>query len=185
MPQPSSLYRRHRFPGEVISHAVWLYYRLLLSYRDVEDLLAERGVLVRCETIRRWCHKFGHTYADGLRRHARPGDKWHIDEVQLKINGRTHWRWRAVDQNGVVLDILVQERRNQDAAEAFLRRLVNGCGYAPRVLITDKLASYPPAAENGYSSASNPPSTPSSSWLRLARSAITSIPAATSSPLEA
>ncbi len=146
MRQPSSLYKRHRFPGEVISHAVWLYYRFLLSYRDVEELLAERGIVVSYETIRRWCHKFGQTYADGLRRRRpRPGDKWHIDEVQLKINGRKHWLWRAVDQQGMVLDILVQQRLNPEAAVAFLRRLVEGHGYAPRVVITDKLASYPPA----------------------------------------
>ncbi|HEV2122357.1 MAG TPA: IS6 family transposase [Chloroflexota bacterium] len=146
MRQPSSLYRRHRFPGELISHAVWLYYRFLLSYRDVEELLAERGVTVSYETIRRWCRKFGQTYEDELRRRrARPGDKWHIDEVQLKINGRKHWLWCAVDQEGVVLDILVQQRRNQEAAEIFLCRLVKGCGYAPRVVITDKLASYPGA----------------------------------------
>ncbi len=146
MRQPSPLYHRHRFPGEVISHAVWLYYRFLLSYRDVEELLAERGVAVSYETIRRWCHKFGQTFADGLRRRRlRPGDKWHVDEVQLKINGRKHWLWRAVDQEGAVLDILVQSRRNQEAAEAFLRRLVEGHGYEPRVVITDKLASYPPA----------------------------------------
>ncbi|HEV2121551.1 MAG TPA: IS6 family transposase, partial [Chloroflexota bacterium] len=146
MPQSSSLYRRHRFPGELISHAVWLYYRFLLSYRDVEELLAERGIVVSYETIRRWCHKFGQTFADGLRRRrARPGDKWHIDEVQLKINGRKHWLWRAVDQQGVVLDILVQSRRNQEAAATFLRRVLHGCGYAPRIVITDKLASYPSA----------------------------------------
>ncbi|HEV2121491.1 MAG TPA: IS6 family transposase, partial [Chloroflexota bacterium] len=146
MRQPSSLYQRHRLPREVISHAVWLYYRFLLSYRDVEELLAERGIAVNYETIRRWCRKFGQTYADGLqRRRARPGDKWHIDEVQLKIHGRKQWLWRAVDQEGVVLDILVQSRRNQEAAEPFLRRLVEGCGYAPRVVITDKPASYPGA----------------------------------------
>jgi putative transposase len=86
--QPSPLYKRHRFPGEVLSHAVWLYYRFLLSYRDVEELLVERGIEVSYETVRRWCRKFGQTFADGLRRRrARPGDKWHIDEVQLKING--------------------------------------------------------------------------------------------------
>jgi putative transposase len=96
------------------------------------------------ETIRRWCHKFGQAFAQGVRRRRpRPGDKWHVDEVQLKINGRTDWLWRAVDQEGVVLDILVQERRNQEAAEAFLRRVIDGCGYTPRV--TDKLASYLPA----------------------------------------
>jgi putative transposase len=141
--QPWSLYKRHRFPGEVISHAVWRYYRFLLSYRDVEELLAERGIPVSYETIRQWCRKFGQGFADGLRRRRpRPGDKWHVDEVQLKINGRRHWLWRAVDQAGVVLDILVQARRNQEAAEAFLRRVVEGQGYRPRVVITDKLASY-------------------------------------------
>jgi putative transposase len=144
--QPSSLYKRHRFPGEIICHAVWLYYRFLLSYRDVEELLAERGIPVSYETVRRWCQKFGSASADGLRRRRpRPGDNWHLDEVQLKSNGRRFWLWRAVDQEGVVLDILVQPRRNQQAAEAFLRRLVDGWGYRPRVVITDNLASYPPA----------------------------------------
>jgi putative transposase len=144
--RPSPLYKRHRFPVELISHAVWLSYRFLLSYRDVEELLAERGGAVSYETIRRWCTKFGQDFADGLRRRRPcPGDKWHCDEVQLKINGREHWLWRAVDQEGVVLDILVQPRRNQEAAEAFLRRVVQGQGYQPRVVITDRLASYPPA----------------------------------------
>ena len=146
MRQPSSVYQRHRFPGEIISQAVWLYFRFLLSYRDVEELLAERGISVSYETVRRWCRKFGQTFADGVRRRRpRPGDKWHLDEVQLKINGKKHWLWRAVDQEGIVLDILVQARRNQEAAEAFLRCVVEGCGYQPRVVITDKLASYPPA----------------------------------------
>ena len=146
MAQPVSLYKRHRFPGEIISHAVWLYYRFLLSYRDGEELLVERGIVVSYETIRRWCRRFGQTFADEVRRRRpRPGDKWHLDEVQLKINGHKHWLWRAVDQEGVVLDILVQARRNQEAAETFLRRVVDGCGYQPRVVITDKLASYPPA----------------------------------------
>jgi putative transposase len=144
--QPSALSKRHRFPGEIISHTVWLSCRFLLSYRDVEELLAERGIAVSYETIRRWCRKFGQPFADGLRRRRpRPGDKWHVDEVQLKINGRKHWLWRAVDQEGIVLDILVQPRRNQEAAEAFLRRVVEGQGYQPRVVITDTLASYPPA----------------------------------------
>ncbi len=116
------------------------------SSRDVEELLAERGIVVSYETIRQWCRKFGSTFADGLRRRRpRPGDKWHSDEVQLTINGRKHWLWRAVDQEGLVLDILVQPRRNQEAAEALLRRVVDGCGDQPRVVITDKLASYPPA----------------------------------------
>jgi putative transposase len=144
--QPSSLCKRHRFPGELISHAVWLYYRFALSHRDVEDLLAERGVQVSYEAVRPWCQKFGATYAIGLRRRrARAQDRWHLDEVQLKIKGRKHWLWRAVDRDGLVLDILVQERRNQEAAERFLRRVLEGEGEAPRVVVTDKLASYPPA----------------------------------------
>ena len=139
-------YAGHRFPPESIAHTVWLYFRFVLSYRDVEELLAERGIAVTYETVRQWCRKFGSAFADGLRRRRRrPGDKWQCDEVQLKINGQKHWRWRAVDQEGIVLDILVQSRRNQEAAEAFLRRVVDGCGYQPRVIITDKLASYPPA----------------------------------------
>src|SRR5687768_10723634 len=123
--QPSSLYKRHRFPGELISHAVWLSSRFLLSSRDVEELLAERGIVVTYETIRQWCQQFGQTFADRVRRRRpRPGDTWHVDEVQLKINGKKHWLWRAVDQDGIVLDLLVQLRRNQEAAEAFLRRVV-------------------------------------------------------------
>jgi putative transposase len=123
-----------------------LSFRFLLSYRNVEELLAERGIPVSSETVRRWCQKFGPAFADGLRRRRpRPGDKWHLDEVQPKINGRRDWRWRAVGQGGVVLDTLVQPRRHQQAAEAFLRRLVDGCGHQPRVVTTDKPASSPPA----------------------------------------
>lgn len=141
-----SLYRHHRFPAEIIGHAVWLYFRFALSHRDVEELLAERGIRVSYEAIRLWCHKFGPGYAAALRRRrARPSDKWHIDEVALKINGRRHWLWRAVDSQGLVLDILVQNRRNQEAAEAFLRRVLGAVGATPRVVVTDKLASYPPA----------------------------------------
>jgi hypothetical protein len=107
-----------RRAGEIISYAVWLYYRFSLSLRDVEELLAERGVTVTYETIRAWCTKFGPSYAAGLRqRRARTSDKWHMDEVQLKIKGKRHWLWRAVDKHGVVLDILVQQRRDQLAAE--------------------------------------------------------------------
>jgi putative transposase len=127
----SSLYRRHRFPGEIISHCVWLYYRFPLSYRDIEELMAQRGVRVSYESIRQWCLKFGQTIADELRRRRlRPGEKWHLDEVYLKINGRTHYLWRAVDQQGVVLDILVQSRRNKQAAIRFLRRLLTEMRYA-------------------------------------------------------
>jgi putative transposase len=145
-PADRSLYRGYRFPPEIIAQAVWLYFRFHLSFRDVQDLLAERGGIVSHESIRQWCTRFGATFAAGLRRRrARPGDKWHIDEVLLKINGRRHWLGRAVDQNGVVLDILVQSRRDQQAAERFLRQVVDGVGEEPRVVITDKLASYPPA----------------------------------------
>src|SRR6202011_3182608 len=135
------------FRPEIIAHAVWLYFRFHLSFRDVQDLLAERGIVVSHETIRQWCTKFGATFAAGLRRlRVQAGDKWHLDEVALKIRGKRHWLWRAVDQHGVVLDILVQERRDQAAAERFLRRVLDGEGGAePRVVITDKLASYPPA----------------------------------------
>jgi putative transposase len=144
--QPSSLYKRHRFPGEIISHAVWRSFRFALSHRDVEALLAERGVQVSYEAIRRWCRTFGPAFAAGWRRRrARAQDRWHLDEVQLKIKGKQHWLWRAVDRDGLVLDILVQERRNQEAAERFLRRVLDGEGHAPRVVVTDKLASYPPA----------------------------------------
>jgi putative transposase len=109
-------------------------------------LLAERGVTVTYETIRAWCAKFGPGYAAGLRRRrARPSDKWHLDEVQLKIKGERHWLWRAVDKHGVVLDIVVQRRRDQQAAETFLRRVIAATGSEPRVVITDKLLSYPPA----------------------------------------
>jgi putative transposase len=130
----------------VIAHAVWLYFRFHLSFRDVEELLAERGIIVSHEAIRHWCYTFGPGYAADLRRRrAQPGDKWHLDEVLLKIAGTRHWLWRAVDQNGIVLDILVQERRDQVAAERFLRQVLASCEYEPRVVITDKLMSYVPA----------------------------------------
>src|SRR2546430_5481228 len=138
-----SLYHRHRFPAEIISHCVWLYFRFTLSFRDVEEILAMRGVSLSYETVREWCHKFGQTYANGLRRKSpRPGDRWHLDEVFLKINGRLHYLWRAVDQDGNVLDILVQSRRNKRAAKKFFRKLLKGLTYVPRVILTDKLKSY-------------------------------------------
>jgi putative transposase len=139
----SPTYRGYRFPAGIIGHAIWLYFRFSLSYRDVEELLAARGVEVTYETVRKWCLKFGQHYANELRRRrARPGDKWHLDEVFIKINGKMHYLWRAVDQHGAVLDILVQSRRNKVAAKKFFRKLLKGCHYVPRVLITDKLASY-------------------------------------------
>src|ERR687897_3355400 len=140
---PPNLYAHHRFPAEIISHGVWLYFRFCLSYRDVEELLFARGVIVTYEAIRQWCRKFGQQYANQLRRRRpRPGDKWHLDEVFLTINGARHYLWRAVDQDGHVLDILVQSRRNKKAAKKFFRKLLKGLAYVPRVIITDKLASY-------------------------------------------
>jgi len=135
-------YAGYRFPPAIISHAVWRYFRFALSYRDVEELLAERGVIVTYETVRQWCQKFGQAYANALRRRRpRPGDKWHLDEVFITINGATHYLWRAVDQDGYVLDILVQSRRDKQAATKFLRTLLKGLTYVPRVVITDTLAS--------------------------------------------
>jgi putative transposase len=138
-----SLYRRHRFPSQIISHCVWLYFRFNLSYRDIEEMMRAHGVTLTYETIRHWWLKFGQTFASGLRRrHTRPGDRWHLDEVFIKIGGRTHYLWRAVDQDGDVLNILVQRRRDQKAAQKFLRKLLKGLRYVPRVIITDKLMSY-------------------------------------------
>jgi putative transposase len=139
---PSS-YRGHRFPVEIISHCVWLYHRFPLSLRDVQEMMAQRGVIVSYESIHQWCRKFGQSFANGLRRRRpRPGDKWHLDEVFIKINGKTHYRWRAVDQHGTVLDIPVTSRRDAKAATRFFRKLLKGLDYVPRVLVTDKLASY-------------------------------------------
>jgi putative transposase len=136
-------YARHRFPAEVISHAVWLYFRFPLSLRMVEEMLAARGILVSHETVRQWALKFGESFAKQIRRRLpAPGDKWHLDEVAISIAGRKHWLWRAVDQHGVVLESLVQSRRNAKAAKRLLRKLLKRQGIAPRVMITDKLASY-------------------------------------------
>jgi len=136
-------YKGFRYPVEIISHCVWLYYRFPLSFREVGEMMLERGVVVTDETIRQWCRKFGRAVANGLRRRrARPGDKWHLDEVFIKINGKTHYLWWAVDQHGTVLDILVTSRRDAKAATRFFRKLLKGFQLAPRVLITDKLASY-------------------------------------------
>jgi putative transposase len=128
----SPTYTGYRFPAEIISHAVWLYFRFSLSYRDVEELMVARGIIVTYETIRQWCQKFGQQYANQLRqRRVQTGDKWHLDEVFLKINGKIHYLWRAVDQHGNVLDILVQSRRNKQAAKKFFRKLLKGCQYVP------------------------------------------------------
>ena len=142
-PASGTRYKNYRFPVEIISHGVWLYYRFCLSYRDVEELLFVRGIIVSHEAIRKWCRKFGQQYANQLRRRRpRPGDKWHLDEVFLTINGERHYLWRAVDQDGNVLDILVQRGRDKTAAKTFFRKLLKGLTYAPRVIITDKLKSY-------------------------------------------
>jgi putative transposase len=136
-------YKGHRYPVEVISHCVWLYHRFPLSFREVEELMLERGIVVSYETVRRWCAKFGQRYAGARRRRQlRPGDKWHLDEVFIKINGEQRYLWRAVDQDGNVLDILVQDRRDKAAARRFLRRLMKKTGAVPRVIVTDKLRSY-------------------------------------------
>jgi Transposase and inactivated derivatives len=146
---PNSGYRGHRFPAEVIAHAVWLYFRFPLSLRMVEDLLAVRGIVVSHETIRRWAEKFGREFASTLRRRApHLGDKWHLDEVVITIHGKKYWLWRAVDQDGFVLDALVQSRRDRRAAERLLRKLIRNQARAPRVMVTDKLRSYGAARDD-------------------------------------
>ena len=136
-------YAGFRYPVEIISHCVWLYYRFSLSFRDVFELMLARGVVVSHETIRQWSRKFGQDYANGLRRRGpRPGDTWHLDEVFVKINGVGHYLWRAVAQDGVVLDVLVQRSRDAKAAKKFFHTLLKGLCYAPRVLVTDKVGSY-------------------------------------------
>ncbi len=136
-------YAGYRFPAEVISHAVWLYFRFPLSLRMVDELLAARGIIVSHETVRQWALKFGQAFANQVRRRLPAvGDKWHMDEVVLTISGVKHWLWRAVDQTGTVLDILVQSRRDTRAAKRLLRKLMKRQCRAPRVMVTDKLASY-------------------------------------------
>src|SRR3954454_24579257 len=138
-----SPYAGYRFPGEVISHAVWLYFRFPLSLRMVEEMLAARGIDVSHETVRQWARKFGQGFANEIRRRMPcAGDKWHLDEVCLMIAGKKHWLWRAVDQDGIVLDVLVQKRRDKQAAKRLLRKLLKRQTRVPRVMITDKLASY-------------------------------------------
>jgi len=136
-------YKRHRFPPDIISYAVWLYYRFNLSHRDIEDLLAERGINVTRESIRLWCIKFGAIYTRRLkRRHRGYGDTFYIDEVFVKINGRQHYLWRAVDQDGEVVDVYLQRRRDGAAAKRFFKRLLRSHGDEPRKIVTDKLRSY-------------------------------------------
>ena len=140
--QPIS-YARHQFPPEVIRHAVWLYLRFTLSFRDVEELLAERGVAVSYESVRRWVGKFGPAFARNLRRlRPRPSGTWHLDEMVVSIQGRRHYLWRAVDDEGEVLDMLVQPKRDQAAALKLMRRLIKKQGFVPMVVVTDQLRSY-------------------------------------------
>ncbi|TAT69893.1 IS6 family transposase, partial [Rhizobium ruizarguesonis] len=136
-------YKHHRFPPQIIARAVWLYFRFPLSLRLVEEMLLERGIVVSYETIRRWCRKFGAAYAKQLRR-KKPSRKdiWHLDEVVISIGGRKHWPWRAVDQDGYVLDEIVQTRRDTKAAKRLLVRLLKKQGLSPKRIVTDKLRSY-------------------------------------------
>ena len=139
-------YKRHRFPRDIISYAVWHYYRFNLSHRDIEDLLAERGITVSRESIRLWGIKFGALYARRLKRNHRGyGDTFFIDEVFVKVNGKQHYLWRAVDQDGEVVDVFLQARRDGAAAKRFFRRLLRNHGGEPRKIVTDKLRSYPVA----------------------------------------
>jgi putative transposase len=136
-------YKRHRFPPDIISYAVWLYYRFNLSHRDIEDLLAERAITVSYETIRLWCIKFGAIYTRRLKRkHRGYGDTFYIDEVFVKINGKQYYLWRAVDQDGEVVDVCLQSKRDGAAAKRFFRRLLRSHGSEPRKIVTDKLRSY-------------------------------------------
>ena len=136
-------YKRHRFPPAIISYAVWLYFRFNLSHRDIEDLLAQRGIIVSYESIRLWCIKFGRRYARRLkRRHQGYGDTFYIDEVFVKINGKQLYLWRAVDQEGEVVDVFLQSRRDGAAAKRFFKRLLRRHGGEPREIVTDKLRSY-------------------------------------------
>jgi transposase-like protein len=136
-------YARHQFPPVVIQHSVWLYLRFTLSYRDVEELLAERGLNVSYETVRRWVLKFGPAYARRLRQQrSQPSSRWHLDEMVVRIGGKQMYLWRAVDDEGEVLDVLVQRRRNKAAARKLIRKLLKKQGFAPTVVVTDKLRSY-------------------------------------------
>ena len=138
-----SIYKRHRLPPDIISYAVWLYYRFNLSHRDIEDLLAERGITVSRESIRLWCIKFGAIYTRRLKRkHRGYGDTFFIDEVFVKINGTQHYLWRAVDQDGEVVDVYLQAKRDGAAAKRFFKRLIRSYKGEPRKIVTDKLRSY-------------------------------------------
>jgi putative transposase len=136
-------YLRHRFPSEIISYCVWRYYSFPLSYRDIEKMMLYRGIEVTYESICSWCQKFAQQYANQIRRRRpKPADKWHLDEVVIKIKGKQFYLWQALDKAGQVLDILMQRRRNTAAAEKFFRKLLKPVGFPPHVIVTDKLQSY-------------------------------------------
>ncbi|MGD1851166.1 MAG: IS6 family transposase [Cyanophyceae cyanobacterium] len=136
-------YKRHRFPVEIIRHCVWLYYTFSLSYRDIEKMMLYRGIEVTYETVRNWCQKLAQDYANQIRKRRRaPVDKWHLGEVVVTIKGKQFYLWRAVDAQGQVIDILMQRRRNKVAAKKFFRKLLKGTGFAPRVMVTDKMRRY-------------------------------------------
>ena len=139
----TSIYTRHRFHPDIIRRAVWMYFRFNLSFRDVEELMLERGVDVSYETIRRWVDKFGSTYAKRIKcRSESPSPVWHLDEVYTKINGKMVYLWRAVDNEGTVLDVVVQRRRNTKATTRLLRKLLRNLGIKPTRIVTDRLGSY-------------------------------------------
>jgi len=139
----STMYKRFRFPPEIIQYAVWLYYRFNVSHRDVEDILAQRGIIVTHESIRLWCNKFGPKYAARLRkRHQGYGDTFFIDEVFIKIDGKQRYLWRAVDQDGEVVDVFLQDRRDTKAAKRFFIRMLKKHKGEPRKIVTDKLRSF-------------------------------------------
>ena len=139
----SSMYKQYRYPVEIIQYSVWLYHRFNLSQRDIEDLLAERGIIVSYESIRLWCNKFGPKYVTRLKRnHQGYGDTFFIDEVFVKIGGKQHYLWRAVDQDGEVIDVFLQKRRDGAAAKRFFKRLLRKHQGEPRKIVTDKLRSY-------------------------------------------
>src|SRR5471032_1730421 len=143
MPMQSVSFKRHRFPPDIIRQAVWLHFRFTLSFRDVEEMLAQRGIDVSNETVRCWSLKFGRLFAQNLRRsRPKPTARWHLDEMVVKIGGKRMWLWRAVDDEGEVLDMLVQKRRNKHAALRLLRKLLKNQGIHHEEIITDKLASY-------------------------------------------
>ncbi len=136
-------YKRYRYPQEIISHTIWLYHRFTLSFRDIEELLACRGIVVTYETIRQWCLKLTLSFAKSLRKkQGALGDQWFLDEVFIKINGKQHYLWRAVDQDGCELDILLTKKRDKRSAVKFFKKLFKGQSQQPRKITTDKLASY-------------------------------------------